>query len=153
MLDYMTKQNRPYSIINIFDNLHAAVKKPMLEKILDDLCEENELRFKDFNKNKIYVLDQGQFKVTSAEMEELTKKMAELKDEEKELEEEVKTLQGELKSLSIRPRFADLLKEVASTETEIVRLEGKMKVYGGDWVGVPQKEVEQVEKLYEKISK
>ena len=48
----MTKQNRPYSLINIFDNLHAAIKKPLLEKILDDLCEESKLRMKDFNKNK-----------------------------------------------------------------------------------------------------
>lgn len=80
VLDYMTKQNRPYSLINIFDNLHAAVKKPLLEKVLDDLCEENKLRVKDFNKNKIYMLDQSQFKITTQEMEELTKKMAELRD-------------------------------------------------------------------------
>ena len=53
VLDYMTKQNRPYSLINIFDNLHAAVKKPLLEKILDDLCEESKLKVKDFNKNML----------------------------------------------------------------------------------------------------
>ena len=33
----MEKQNRPYSLINVFDNLHGSIKKVPLEIILDGL--------------------------------------------------------------------------------------------------------------------
>ena len=35
VVDYMKKANRPYSLINITDNLHGKIKKKMVEKILD----------------------------------------------------------------------------------------------------------------------
>lgn len=31
--------NRPYSLLNVFENLHRAVAKPALTKILDNLCD------------------------------------------------------------------------------------------------------------------
>lgn len=37
---YMLKANRPYSVINVFDNLHRSIAKPVLTKILDDLTQE-----------------------------------------------------------------------------------------------------------------
>lgn len=36
-MEYMKKANRPYSLINIFDNLHGKVKKIELQKKLDNL--------------------------------------------------------------------------------------------------------------------
>lgn len=35
VLDYMEKQNRPYNLLNVFDNLHGKIKKPALETILN----------------------------------------------------------------------------------------------------------------------
>jgi hypothetical protein len=29
--DYMEKQNRPYNLLNVFDNLHGKIKKTLLE--------------------------------------------------------------------------------------------------------------------------
>lgn len=34
------QQNKPYSVINIFDNLHGIVKRPLVQKILDTLSEK-----------------------------------------------------------------------------------------------------------------
>jgi hypothetical protein len=31
----MEKQNRPYSVINVFDNLHKTIKKAQVEACLD----------------------------------------------------------------------------------------------------------------------
>lgn len=36
----MIKTNRPYSIININDNLHKTIKKKDLEKIIETLVKE-----------------------------------------------------------------------------------------------------------------
>ncbi|RLN52543.1 hypothetical protein BBJ29_005743 [Phytophthora kernoviae] len=37
VLDYMRKTNRPYSLLNVFENLHRAIAKPSLTKLLDNL--------------------------------------------------------------------------------------------------------------------
>ncbi len=42
----MKKQNRPYNLLNVFDNLHGKIKKPELEIILNDLTKEGELEAK-----------------------------------------------------------------------------------------------------------
>jgi hypothetical protein len=42
----MEKQNRPYNLLNIFDNLHGKIKKPLLETILNELTEEQKLTAK-----------------------------------------------------------------------------------------------------------
>lgn len=31
--------NRPYSMLNVFENMHRAIAKPSLTKVLDDLCD------------------------------------------------------------------------------------------------------------------
>ena len=35
----MSKQNRPYNALNIFDNLHAKHKKVLIETVLSELAE------------------------------------------------------------------------------------------------------------------
>lgn len=67
----MEKQNRPYNLLNIFDNLHGKIKKPILENALDELIGQNVLVGKDFGKNRIYMLRQDNFKVDTAELEKL----------------------------------------------------------------------------------
>lgn len=37
----MEKMNRPYSIINVFDNLHGEIKKAVLEEHLEKLVKIN----------------------------------------------------------------------------------------------------------------
>ena len=38
--DYMVKANRPYSVINVYDNLHRSVSKPLATKVLEILVDE-----------------------------------------------------------------------------------------------------------------
>lgn len=37
--EYMIKQNRPYSLQNVIDNMHGRVKKTQCQKILDELAD------------------------------------------------------------------------------------------------------------------
>lgn len=58
ILDYMTRQNRPYSVGNVVDNLHKAVAKPVAQRVLDKLAEKNELIKKEYGKAVIYCVNQ-----------------------------------------------------------------------------------------------
>ena len=54
----MQKQNRPYNILNVFDNLHGKIKKPVLDTVLNELADEGKLTAKDFAKNRVFYLNQ-----------------------------------------------------------------------------------------------
>ncbi len=44
VLQYMIKQNRPYSVQNVFDNLHGDIPKAKLCLALDELVSDMVLR-------------------------------------------------------------------------------------------------------------
>eukprot|EP00923_Selenidium_pygospionis_P043080 GHVN01074241.1.p1 GENE.GHVN01074241.1~~GHVN01074241.1.p1 ORF type:complete len:170 (+),score=27.49 GHVN01074241.1:16-525(+) len=48
ILDYMLTQNRPYSVQNVFDNLHGRVAKPSVLRIMDALVERGKLIIKEY---------------------------------------------------------------------------------------------------------
>ncbi len=39
ILDYLNSSNRPYSAINIHDNLHGIIAKAVIPKLLDNLAD------------------------------------------------------------------------------------------------------------------
>jgi hypothetical protein len=51
--EYLRLSNRPFSAINIFDNLHGAVGKATLPRLLDSLSEEGTICGKLFGKFKV----------------------------------------------------------------------------------------------------
>ena len=52
------QQNRPYTALVVYENLHQSIKKPALIKYLDELSEEGHLQLKDFKKVRIYLAKQ-----------------------------------------------------------------------------------------------
>jgi TBPIP/Hop2 winged helix domain len=59
ILQYLKLQNRPYSAIQVFDNLHKRIAKPTVERCLSTLSEnDGGLRCKEYGKAKIYFFDQ-----------------------------------------------------------------------------------------------
>ena len=74
IVQYMKQQNRPYSAIQVFDNLHKRIPKSTVEKVLSVLSEQNSssdgsegpvLRCKDYGKAKIYFYNQMQLPTLS----------------------------------------------------------------------------------------
>jgi hypothetical protein len=66
VLQYMKQQNRPYSAIQVHDNLHKRVLKATVEKVLQTLSEQEDpasggtlLKCKDYGKAKIYFYNQS----------------------------------------------------------------------------------------------
>ena len=111
--DYMKSQNRPYSLVNIFDNLHGAIKKSLLGKILDALVEDGSLIMKEYN-SKIYLFNQDKLetKVTDADIDKIQKEIDEQREEHKKLKDEISSKTNELKILTLTLTDEDLKNKI-----------------------------------------
>ncbi|VDN24756.1 unnamed protein product [Gongylonema pulchrum] len=56
--DYMKEQNRPYSAVDVWNNLHQKYPKAQVIKCLDNGVEQGVLCEKLISKQKIYFADQ-----------------------------------------------------------------------------------------------
>lgn len=103
ILQYMTVQNRPYSSIQINDNLHKRIPKANLERVLATLSEPGGgLLCKEYGKAKIYFVDQATLKSNFT-----AEQLSALECENDRLRKSAETLKSEEKSFS---RELDLLK-------------------------------------------
>lgn len=72
---YLMHQNRPYSVIQVYENLHKRIQKPTIERSLNTLCElssvsssgttNTRIICKEYGKAKIYFPDQNCFQTMS----------------------------------------------------------------------------------------
>ena len=125
--DYMKTQNRPYSLINIFDNLHGAIKKSQLGKILDALVEEGSLIMKEYN-TKIYLFNQDKLdvKITDSDIDTIQKEIDEKKEEHKKLKEVIASKANELKILTLSLTDEELKSRIKELKKELSKM--KIKV-------------------------
>ena len=125
--NYMKTQNRPYSLVNIFDNLHGAIKKSQLGKILDALVEEGSLIMKEYN-SKIYLFNQDKLdiKVTDADIEQIQKEIDEQREEHKKLKDEISAKSNELKILTLTLTDDELKAKIKELKKELAKM--KIKV-------------------------
>ena len=123
----MKTQNRPYSLINIFDNLHGAIKKSQLTKILDALVEEGSLIMKEYS-TKIYLFNQDKLdiKVTDADIDEVQKEIDEKREEYKKLKDEISSKANELKILTLTLTDEELKAKIKELKKELSKM--KLKV-------------------------
>ena len=127
VFDYMQKQNRPYNLLNVFDNLHGKYKKPVLETVLNELAEEGHLTAKDFSKNRVYYLNQDKIDVSKETVEELGQEFTELRGKEMELAEEFKRLSEEHKKLISRKTITEIEVEVEEGEEKVRALTKRLE--------------------------
>ena len=58
--------NRPYNATGIFENLHRAVPRKMVDTALAHLVKEEKIQMKTYGKTKIFWLNQDIFEVRAA---------------------------------------------------------------------------------------
>lgn len=105
ILQYMRQQNRPYSALQIHDNLHKRIPKPTVERVLTTLSGEGGgLICKEYGKAKIYFVDQSTMNSTFTQddlndlqegNDDLKKQLEEIKQQEKQTQHELSTLTNE----------------------------------------------------------
>ncbi|CAG9316865.1 unnamed protein product [Blepharisma stoltei] len=130
VLDYMVRQNRPYSALNVTDNLRGAVKKTNCAKVLDRLTELKKIQAKDFGKARIYLVNQESLPQASEdeiaamdhEIAEKTEEMNKLKEETKDIQIQIKELDEELSMEEIEKALSELNREVEELQNEVQML-------------------------------
>ncbi|KAI8818713.1 Tat binding protein 1-interacting protein [Fimicolochytrium jonesii] len=101
VMKYLRKQNRPYSAVDVFNNLSGAVGKTNVVKALTTMVEEQQIHGKLFGKQWVYVAKQDEFEVPSKEeLDSMDVKIAELKERVFIARDEIKQAQAELSTIS-----------------------------------------------------
>ncbi|KAI8352693.1 Tat binding protein 1-interacting protein-domain-containing protein [Mortierella sp. GBAus27b] len=116
VLDYLIKQNRPYSVTDIVSNLHAAVSKTECQRVINVLVEKDLVTTKLYGKQSIYVIRQDTIDVATPqemaaidnEMRLLQGQIAESKARHKQLSSELSALNSALTTDQITARLDQL---------------------------------------------
>ena len=112
--DYLVTSNRPYSVNDIFMNLHKEHGKAALQRCLDKLVADEKLRVKVNGKQSCYFANQDLLPTCSdQELENLDKKCAEVDQELKAQGETVRQMETRLRTLN-----GSLTNEEASAELQ-----------------------------------
>ncbi|OMJ81292.1 hypothetical protein SteCoe_18286 [Stentor coeruleus] len=129
VFEYMFHQNRPYSLLNIFDNLRGAIKKPQMQKVLDKLVENGKFQSKEYGKVKIYLVNQQLIpEISQTELEELDHKIAELNEELETIRTEVKELQIQTKELENALSLEEIQKQLEDNKNNLQNLDDEIKI-------------------------
>ncbi|XP_066987835.1 LOW QUALITY PROTEIN: homologous-pairing protein 2 homolog [Macrobrachium rosenbergii] len=124
---YMEQQNRPYSVNDIFMNLHKDIGKTAVQKVLDQLVSSGKLREKSYGKQKVYVYDQSHFpSFDENKLKEMDNEIAELNESVKEKEKLTTEVEAKLRGLNSSLTTEEAMKKVAELEEEISTLQNKL---------------------------
>ena len=123
----MKSQNRPYSGLNVYDNLRGAIKKNRVIEILDQLSAEKYLNLKDFGKFRTYLVNQDVFPVVDdAQIALLDEEIAGKREAIAEQKEEIKQMTEQHKKLKSVPKLADVQAQICALEEENSKLREKI---------------------------
>ena len=106
--EFMQKQNRPFSVQNMIDNLQGRIKMNQTKKIADELTEKKVLTCKEYGKAKIYLINQDLFpNSTNEELAALDEQIKVRKEELDGLNKELGAKQDEVCLLYTSPSPRD----------------------------------------------
>lgn len=126
ILEYLKSTNRPYSLINIFDNLKGKIKKPVIQKSLDDLAEKQLIDKKDFKKAAVYYYNQRSIPVDQQIIADAKRGLDEVKEKHsesaalnKELKSTLNTIEKEETTDNVRAIVEKLRKDVPALKHKL----------------------------------
>lgn len=111
VLQYLKQQNRPYSLLQIFDNLHKRIPKATLERVLGVLSASGEgVIGKEYGKAKIFYPDQSLLASdhTAEQLERMAEENDELRVQLSAVSAREREMRAELARLQAEPSDADL---------------------------------------------
>lgn len=152
--DYLQKQNRPYSGVDVFNNLHKEHGKTAITRALEQLYHEKRIIEKTYGKQKIYFFDQNA--LPQASDDELAKMDAEvlnLDQSIKSLEQNLKTLDCELNKLTQSLTTPDIKNKIAQLLEENGELEARLETLTKNKDSINPKERDELIKNNEKYVK
>ncbi|XP_078322249.1 homologous-pairing protein 2 homolog isoform X2 [Crassostrea virginica] len=143
VLEYLNRQNRPYSAIDIFNNLHKEYGKTAIVKACESLSEGGKIKEKAYGKQKVYVADQSQFpEVDDGEIRNMDTRIGELSTQCKEKDEEVRRLDTELRGFNSSISTEDAIVQLQQLTEECDACNKKLKMLkeGGKSISPEEKD-------------
>ncbi|KAF2121731.1 homologous-pairing protein-like protein 2 [Lophiotrema nucula] len=152
VLNYLRKQNRPYSATDISANLHNKVTKAAAAKILKDLHEKNDIAGCQAGKQIVYhAIQSAEDSCTPEQLAEMDSRINELRTSTSALQAEAKTLRSTLSSLNNTLSTADLISSVQAFEAQRSSIQARLDTLkAGKVKNVTKKEREEIEKEWSK---
>ncbi len=133
VLTYLTAQNRPYSVVDIVNNLHRQHGKTAVQKSLDLLVADGSVCEKLNGKQKAYVVNQDTLTAaTESELEELDQTISAKEADWRTLEEKVKKAEAVAKALLAELTTRAARKEADAMENEVSAMTKKLKTLSGN---------------------
>ncbi|EOA89833.1 hypothetical protein ACJQWK_02461 [Exserohilum turcicum] len=127
VLQYLRKQNRPYSAIDVSANLHNKVTKASAAKILKDLHEQKLIEGRAAGKQIVYhALQDAADICTTEQLAALDATILHLRSQTATLNATAKTLRSALSALNSTLSTAELVAGVDALEREKVEIEGRL---------------------------
>ena len=136
--DYLVSTNRPYSVNDIVMNLHKEHGKAAVQRVLDQMVEEDKLKIKLNGKQSCFYVNQERFETCSEqELAGLDKNYSEIEEEVKVTGEKVKqadarlkVLAGSLTDAEARAQLQQLTAENKKLGERLRKLENNQEVRG-----------------------
>ena len=128
ILSYLRHQNRPYSAIQIFENLHKRAMKSLVERALDSLvkAEDGPILIKEYKTNKIYWPKQKGMKTAStSELKDLDNELKAKKQELDDLDKFYSQLSKQLQTRLQEPTDEYLDAVLAEQEKKVAAMQTK----------------------------
>ncbi|KAK6498110.1 hypothetical protein TWF506_004351 [Arthrobotrys conoides] len=139
ILDYLQKQNRPYSATDISANLHNAVTKANAVKLLKELSDNGDL------------VDPDDF-ASPEEIAAMKTSVEVHKERTSTLKAELKSLQVTLQKLRSMPTTDDLRSEVDTLRREVTELRSRLEpLRSGDVKPISAEEKQKVQMEAKKL--
>ncbi|VIO98303.1 Uncharacterized protein BM_BM9998 [Brugia malayi] len=124
---YMLQQNRPYSAIDVWNNLRQEYPKAQVIKCLDVGVERGFLCEKLISKQKIYFADQSKTeKCNEEELQAMNESIVEKKNRLNELSNEIKVIKNELKEYGNVMRIEEMIALQTTLKTQIKEMEKRI---------------------------
>ena len=135
--------------MNIFDNLHAKIKKGPLQKILDSLSESGDLICKEYN-SKIYLASQKHYpKVDERLMIQLDEDIESAKNTLDELKETNSSYLAVMKQILTQYSDSELAHQIESRKTTLSNLISELKKWhDGKIEKISEEKMTEAEKTY-----
>uniref|UniRef100_A0A2P2I6L5 Homologous-pairing protein 2 homolog n=1 Tax=Hirondellea gigas TaxID=1518452 RepID=A0A2P2I6L5_9CRUS len=125
---YLESQNRPYSSNDIFLNLHKEIGKTAVQKCLDQLAANGQVKEKVYGKQKVYVTEQSHFQsVDEGQLKELEKKVSALSEDVKSKQQGVQQAEAALKTLLSTQTTEEAQQQANKFEEENTTLSGRLQ--------------------------
>ncbi|KAF7161676.1 hypothetical protein CNMCM6106_008829 [Aspergillus hiratsukae] len=129
ILDYLRKQNRPYSAIDVSANLHNKVSKTQTAKVLRELHRKKEIEARISGKQTVYhALQEASDEVTMEAAAAMDEKIKQLQAQLTTLKTDEKKARTELAMLSAKPLLCELRDDVSQLVQETQAISSRLKM-------------------------